>query len=273
MTKRTNILRLTESAVMIALATVLSAITFFEMPMGGSITAFSMLPIMLIAYRYGVRWGSFTGVVYGLLQMLLGMQNLRYGASLWAVLAIILFDYLVAFGVLGFAGAFRKAIPNQTAALTVGCVLASLLRFACHFISGWVVWGVWAPEGMPAWLYSLEYNGYYMLPECILTAIAAALLSAFLDFTSTDITRRSAKAEHTTLRNPAATGCKLAGISVMIAGVLYDISQALAALTTDFEPDKLTMIATVCGALIVGILIIAFGEIVQLLTDLREQKK
>ncbi len=272
-TTRTNILRLVESGVMIALATVLSTIKFIDMPMGGSVTAFSMLPIMLIAYRYGVKWGTLTGVTYGLLQMLLGMQNLRYGASVWAVLVIILFDYLVAFGVLGTAGAFRKTLPNQTAALAVGSVVASVLRFACHFISGWVVWAVWAPEGMPAWRYSLEYNGYYMLPECILTTVAAVLLSAYLDFSSTDITRRAAKTAQT-VRNPIASGCKLAGGSVMVAGVLYVVSQAISALTVaDFEPDKIHLITIVVGTLVAGILIIALGEVVQLLTDLRDERR
>ena len=90
MKTKTNILRLTESAVMIALATVLSNIKFFEMPMGGSVTAFSMLPIVLIAYRYGLKWGLFTGGVYGVMQMLLGMHNLKYGTSILAVLVIIL---------------------------------------------------------------------------------------------------------------------------------------------------------------------------------------
>ena len=50
-TKQGNILRLTESAIMIAFATVLSEIKLLEMPMGGTVTAFSMLPIIIIAYR------------------------------------------------------------------------------------------------------------------------------------------------------------------------------------------------------------------------------
>ncbi len=271
MNQKKAILRLTESAVMIALAAVLSCIKFVEMPMGGSITAFSMVPIIIIAYRYGAKWGTFTGVVYGLLQMLLGMQNLKYGASVLSVLVIILFDYVIAFGVLGVAGCFRKYFTKQSTALAVGGAVASALRFACHFISGWVVWGVWAPEGMPAWRYSIEYNGYYMLPEAIITVIGLVLISSFLDFSSEDITRRWGK-EATTPRSNTATTCKLAGVSVAIAGVLYDIGAALQVLAVaDAEIDKVQLLTVLAVTLVAGVVIYALGEAVQLLTDLRNR--
>lgn len=268
---KVQILRLTESAVMIALATVLSNIKFFEMPMGGSVTAFSMLPIVLIAFRYGVKWGTFTGAVYGMMQMLLGMHNLKYGTSLWAVLVIILFDYIVAFGVLGAGGLFRDRVKNQAAALALGSVAASFLRFACHFVSGWVVWGVWAPEGMPAWVYSVTYNAYYMVPEAVLTAIGLALMSAYLDFTSENITRRFAKAE-VSPRNNTALACKLTGVSTVAVGVLYAIGEALAVFTAaDAEVDKLQLLLVLGGALLIGVVVYALGEIVQLLTDIRNK--
>ena len=68
--------RLTESAIMLAFAAVLSEIKIIHMPYGGSVTAFSMLPLILIAYRYGVKWGLVTSATYGLIQLLLGMDNL-----------------------------------------------------------------------------------------------------------------------------------------------------------------------------------------------------
>ena len=126
---------------MIAFATVLSEVKVMDMPMGGSITAFSMLPVAIIAYRYGMKWGFFTGFVSGLFQMLLGMKNLQYGTSFWAVVCIILFDYLVAFGVLGFGGLFRGKIKNQGLALAAGSAVACVLRFCCHFITGLFIWG------------------------------------------------------------------------------------------------------------------------------------
>lgn len=271
MNTRNNILRLTESAVMLALATVLSNIVLLEMPMGGSVTALSMAPMLIIAYRYGTRWGVFSGAVYGLMQMMLGMHNLKYGTSIWAVLVIILFDYLVAFAVLGCGGWLRKCCRNQALGLALGAVVASLLRYACHFISGWVVWGVWAPEGMPAWLYSLSYNAYYMVPEAVLTVIGLVLVSAYLDFTSENITRRTAKP--TALpRNITAQTCKLAGVSVACTGVFFLLSEALAVLTTtDAEMDKLHCLTVLSVLLIIGAVVYALGEIVQLLSDIKHK--
>ena len=176
-----KVMMLCESAVMIALATVLSFVKI-EWPFGGSITICSMLPILLIAYRYNVAWGCFTGVVYGLIQLLLGMSNFAYATSGLAVVMIALFDYLVAFGAIGFGGLFKK-MKNQAVGLCIGAILAGFLRFVCHFISGVTVWGGFA-EDMPAWLYSLTYNGVYMLPETIILAVGAVIVGLIVDFRS-----------------------------------------------------------------------------------------
>lgn len=167
---------------MIALATVLSMIKFTNLPFGGSVTLCSMLPLVLIAYRYKWKWGVLTGVVYGLVQMILGANNLSYGTSALAVILIILFDYLVAFGVIGFAGVFRDKFNNQPLEIALGAFLACALRYICHFISGWAVWKMWAPEGQPAWLYSVTYNATYMVPETIVTIVVGVLIALVLDF-------------------------------------------------------------------------------------------
>ncbi len=180
--RKKTILRLCESAIMIALATVLSMIKFANLPFGGSVTLCSMLPLVLIAYRYRWKWGLLTGVVYGLVQMVLGANNLSYGTSALAVILIILFDYLVAFGVIGFAGVFRDKFRNQPLEIALGSFLACALRYICHFISGWAVWYIWAPEGQPAWLYSVTYNATYMIPETIVTIVVGVLVALFLDF-------------------------------------------------------------------------------------------
>lgn len=177
-----KVLKLCESAVMIALATVLSLITFANLPFGGSVTLCSMLPLVLIAYRYGCKWGFLTGAVYGLVQMILGAENLTYGTSVIAVASIILFDYLVAFGVIGFGGIFRNKIGNQSVELCVGTLFACALRYICHFITGSTVWGGMAPEGTPVWIYSLTYNATYMIPETVVTIVSAVLLGLIIDF-------------------------------------------------------------------------------------------
>ncbi len=181
-TKKKRILMISESAIMLALATVLSIIPFIQLPMGGSITIFSMLPVLIIAYRYGVKWGFLVSVTYGLIQMVLGLNNLTYATNALAAVCIILFDYLVAFGSLGFGGVFRK-IKIQAFGFALGAVTACTLRFFCHFITGITVWKEYA-EDMPVALYSFIYNGSYMLPETIITIVVGVILMLFLDFRS-----------------------------------------------------------------------------------------
>ncbi|MCC8016585.1 MAG: energy-coupled thiamine transporter ThiT [Clostridiales bacterium] len=184
--------RLTETAIMLALATCLSYVTVFKAPMGGSITAFSQVPIVIIGYRYGVKWGAGTGVIYGILQMLLqGLGNFAYVKGIAAYLVLIFADYVVAFAALGIGGAlFRKAVKNQTLALALGGAAASLLRFICHFISGVTIWGEYADGWKSVWAYSFGYNGFYMLFEGILTVVGVVVLSLILDFNSPNLVKK-----------------------------------------------------------------------------------
>ena len=184
--------KLTETAIMLALAVLLSYVTVFQAPMGGSITAFSQVPIVIIGYRYGFKWGAGTGVIYGVLEMLLqGLGNFAYVKGFAAYLILILADYVVAFACLGIGGAlFRKVIKNQTLALALGGAVASLLRFVCHFISGVTIWGEYADGWKSVWAYSFGYNGYYMLFEGILTVIGVVVLSLVLDFNNTNLIRK-----------------------------------------------------------------------------------
>ena len=181
-----------EAAVMIALATVLSYITVYTLPMGGSITAFSQVPIVIIGYRHGWKWGTFTGVVHGLLQMILqGLGNFAYVSGIPAYLILIFMDYVLAFGVLGLGGAFfRNSISNQSLGIGLGAAASSIMRFVCHFISGVTIWGDYADGWAGVWVYSFAYNGSYMLVECIITIIGTAALALVVDFKSTDLRRK-----------------------------------------------------------------------------------
>lgn len=172
---------LVECALMIALSTVLSFITIYELPQGGDITAVSMMPLVLASFRHGPKWGLFTGFTYGLIQMLLGFKNVMYCASLGAMLLCILLDYLLAYAVMGLSCVFGKPLGNRSASVAVGTVVAGLLRYFCSFLSGVIIWREYAPETMPVWFYSLTYNGSYMIPEIILTTIAAVLVMRVLD--------------------------------------------------------------------------------------------
>lgn len=183
--------RLTETGVMIALATALSYISFGNLPMGGSVTLFSQVPIIIIGYRYGFRWGAFTGVIHGILQMLLqGLGNFAYVKGFVAYLILISADYIIAFMVLGIGGAmFKKLIKNQPLALGMGAAVASVLRYICHVISGATIWKEYAGD-QSVLAYSLTYNATYMVPELIVSVIGVVLLALVLDFNKTDLKKK-----------------------------------------------------------------------------------
>lgn len=186
--KRTSSARmLVESAIMVAIATVLSLIKLVDLPYGGSITIACMLPIILIAYRHGLRWGLLAGLVFGLIQQLLGINTLSYVTSWQSVIAVILLDYLIAFMMTGFGGAFRK-LASQPRALLFGAILTGVLRYICHVISGATVWAGLSIPTNAALLYSLGYNATYMIPETIVTAIVAYYIGSVLDFRGDTVT-------------------------------------------------------------------------------------
>jgi thiamine transporter len=171
-----NTRRLTESAIMIALAAVLSLCIIFQAPFGGSVTLASMVPILLISLKYDVRWAVITSVAYAGIQMLLGFYAPPVQDFL-SFLLVILLDYVLAFGVLGLAGTFGKLFKRPVAQIVGGSAIAIGLRFVCHFISGMVIWASDAPAGQPAWFYSLSYNGFYMLFELIISIAVLLVLS------------------------------------------------------------------------------------------------
>lgn len=200
--------RLTESAMLLAVAIVLELVSksfIPEMPFGGQVTLVSMLPVVLISYRHGVKWGLVSGVCYALIEMALGGRTVAaafqpgyFGDGILIVNALLmcLLDYLVAFTVLGLGGCFRNKIHNPGVALMCGSLVALGCRYLSHILSGYILFSGWAEwfftqDGFPAWgarlvsslspaalgwVYSIVYNGMYMVPEMILTAIAALLI-------------------------------------------------------------------------------------------------
>lgn len=174
--RQSNLIVLAECAVMLALAIILSLIRIYKMPMGGSVTMFSMLPICLIAVKYGPKQGLSTALLFALYKLVKALVEgdvFVYTTTLVAVIVCVLFDYLLPFTFLGFSGVFRK---HGDVGILCGISLTVIFRFVCHFVTGVVIWGQWAPEGMGKLLYSLIYNGQYMLPELIITVILAVIL-------------------------------------------------------------------------------------------------
>ncbi|MCI5947788.1 MAG: energy-coupled thiamine transporter ThiT [Oscillospiraceae bacterium] len=188
MTKQQKVRRLVESALMVALSVVLSALPVFKLPFGGSVTLFSQVPIILIGFRYGMLWGMETGLVFGVIQMMFGFNNFSYVSGIAAYLILIFADYIVAFSCLGLGGMFKKVIKNQTVAIALGAAVVSLIRYLCHFISGATIWKEYAGD-MPVWKYSLEYNGSYMLPELVISVVGVVVLSLIFDLSSEKLIR------------------------------------------------------------------------------------
>lgn len=170
--------RLVISAIFIAVSVVLNEVLAIKWPMGGSITIFSMVPLALLGWQYGIGWGLVCGATMGILDMIVGgLGNFSYVAGIVAYLILIFADYFIAFGVMGLAGIFKNKLGNRTVEFALGAGAACLLRFVCHFISGVTIWADYTGGFASAWLYSLTYNGGYMLPELIITVVGCVLIS------------------------------------------------------------------------------------------------
>lgn len=161
--RRMSAKQLTFCAVAMAMAVVTSMIKFASLPMGGSITLFSMFFICFIGYLYGPKIGLMTGVAYGILQLILEPY-------IYAPLQVLL-DYPLAFGALGLSGFFYK----KKYGLMTGVVVGMLGRYVCHVLSGYIFFAEYAPEGMNALVYTLGYNATYIVPEMIATVILVLL--------------------------------------------------------------------------------------------------
>lgn len=198
--------RLVESALLIAIAAVLELVSKMlglELPFGGTITLASMFPVVLIAYKYGVKWGLLSGFTYSLIQMLLGVKVVSAmflpgddQMILWQAICVCLLDYVLAYTVLGLGGIFKGKIKKDCVALALGVLVALLARYIIHIVSGAIFYGAWAEwfftqEGFYAIgekilatfsgtglaiVYSVFYNGLYMIPEIIITFVVALVL-------------------------------------------------------------------------------------------------
>ena len=218
--KASAIVKLTESAMMIAIATLLSMAKLLDMPYGGSVTMASMLPLVIIAYRYGTGWGLLTGFAYGAVQLALGTKNIGYlpTKNFASVATLVVADYLAAFAALGFGGVFRRVCKKQSTALALGAVLVSVLRYACHVISGWTVWAQFdlTEAGLH---YSLSYNATYMLPEMLILVVAAVFLGNALDFRGEGL-RPMPREE-----KGATSGLGLAALALIAFALAFDTIQ------------------------------------------------
>ncbi|MBQ4625670.1 MAG: energy-coupled thiamine transporter ThiT [Clostridia bacterium] len=179
--KISKIQALAESAIMVALSIAIFAVSDslpWPFLYGGGFSLFGQVPIIIVSYRHGIKSGLAASTVLALFEMIMGFKNFSYVTGLAAYLIVALADYLVAFGCLGLGGMFKgKFGANQTSELILGGLAVCLIRYICHFISGITVWQGYCPEGQLVAVYSLTYNGAYMLIETILTVVGLAAVS------------------------------------------------------------------------------------------------
>ncbi len=173
-----RVLCLVECAVMVALSFGLSCVKLWQMPVGGSVTLCSMLPIMLIGIKYGPVIGLGSGFVYSLTQLAQGFAEGDISAvsmSIDVFIIAMLFDYILPFTLLGISGIFGK--KNRWLPL-LGMGIAVTARCLCHYLTGVTIWAQWTPDGWSPWLYSLAYNGGYLFADLAITlAVAVVLLN------------------------------------------------------------------------------------------------
>ncbi|MDM5338027.1 energy-coupled thiamine transporter ThiT [Fictibacillus enclensis] len=174
MTKRIGFL--TEIAMMSALAIILSFVQFKGIWAYGGSVSLEMLPIFLMAFRRGVSGGVATGLIVGMVKMLIDGTAGIHPASL-------ILDYPLAFLLAGFAGVFRvnavSSPKRRMSAIVAGILFGSVLRLASHVVSGVIFFAAYAPKGMNPFVYSVIYNVSYMIPVALIT------IAAFLFLTKT----------------------------------------------------------------------------------------
>ncbi len=199
--------KLVTTSMLLAAAVMLSLIKLFELPFGGTVTPASMMPVILIAYIYGTRWGVFSALVFSILQLVTGMGTVSAfflpgdeQMPIMSAILICMIDYVAAYTVLGVSGIVRGRHKNDITSLVLGCVLACILRCIMHIVSGALFFGAWAEwffsdstglsqiaalRGFCTWvmghfsgaqlsiLYSAIYNLAYMIPETVITVLAS----------------------------------------------------------------------------------------------------
>lgn len=173
-----NIVTVCEGAICIALACVLSYLKIDIGAQGGSIN-FTMVPLIIFVLRRGALPGFAACFAFGMLKFLLGGEIIAWQS--------IVFDYILAYGVIGFAFTARYMSKNNVVRAIAATLVGCIARYAVHFLSGVTIYAQWAPDeflGMKMGnvaIYSLLYNGLYMIPCTVCTLIVAPVLYAVLE--------------------------------------------------------------------------------------------
>ncbi len=161
MRKKISIRMVTEGGMMLALAVLLNQFKIYQAPNGGSVSAGSMIPLMVFALRWGMGPGFIVGATYGLMDFI-------FKPYFYHPVQFLL-DYILAFGLLGLAGIGNTKKDNSsTSMMVIGVILGIGGRMVSHILSGVVFFAEYAGDQNP-WVYSIIYNGSYLIPELIIS--------------------------------------------------------------------------------------------------------
>lgn len=169
-----NVRSISYAAICIALSYALSYIKFFSLPQGGSVTFASLLPLILYSYMFGTRKGLVAGVVYGMLQF---VQSPQFYEPMQ-----VLLDYPIAFGAIGVAGISRKIKllkGNVMAEFAVGALIAGVLRYLAHALSGFYVFYHYIESRTVGAMlaYAFGYNSFVLVDIALVIAVGVLALS------------------------------------------------------------------------------------------------
>ncbi|MDR2357076.1 MAG: energy-coupled thiamine transporter ThiT [Oscillospiraceae bacterium] len=170
---------LAECALMIAMSVILSMLPGPKMPFGGSVSWFSTLPVTAVSLRHGIGRGVLTALAYSATQLLLGLENVAAvpAATAGAMILCALLDYAAAYTAIGVTGGIARGIGRGVLGVTAGIAITGFARLLCSVLSGVLVWGAYVPENMGVWEYSIVYNASWCVPDVLIAAVGAALLS------------------------------------------------------------------------------------------------
>ncbi|MEG1994208.1 MAG: energy-coupled thiamine transporter ThiT [Oscillospiraceae bacterium] len=169
---------LVEAGLMVAMAIILNEfVSFHFWPNGGSVSLGGMVPILLLSYRHGTKWGLLGGFAFSIINFILGIKYLN-GLTTLIFIGSVVLDYVLPFGILGLAGMFKNKLGNKSKEIVLGSSVVILIRYISHLLSGYILWGDIAGEGVwGAIVYTFTYNSSYMIPEWIISVVILLLLS------------------------------------------------------------------------------------------------
>lgn len=212
-----NTLALCEAGIMIALSTVLAMLKLIDMPYGGSVTFAQMLPILIYAYRHGPKYGMGAALTASVIQLLLGLENFSYLplVNWYSIIVLALLDYVVAYSAFGIVGFLKKKM-SYSRAMLLGGLIASVVRYLCHVVSGFTAWAAFELPDGAVLAYSFGYNATYMIPETIVLLAATYYLCSAIDFSkeTPKVVHRAAESEEISLMK------LLSGLAVFAAVIV-----------------------------------------------------